>query len=146
MGFVGIVVVFVAIAVVPTGLVRRFPVAPLLFGLGVCAFVYWYAAMSWNLWTPPTLFAYWHIWGISSMLLMISGGIGTAVYALVRGTSASARAPGEPCPACGYDLRGTPSGAAPAPGSPGSSGSGGLVKTCPECGAASASVRETNPA
>jgi hypothetical protein len=37
------------------------------------------------------------------------------------------------CPACGYDLRGTPSGGGTAPGS------GTPSKTCPECGAASAS-------
>jgi hypothetical protein len=36
------------------------------------------------------------------------------------------------CPACGYDLRGTPSGGGAA------SGSGTPTKTCPECGAASA--------
>ena len=43
------------------------------------------------------------------------------------------------CPACGYDLRGTP----------GSSDSGGGGKTCPECGAACSSVegkRDTSPA
>jgi hypothetical protein len=40
------------------------------------------------------------------------------------------------CPACGYDLRGSPS----APGSDGKS------KTCPECGAASPLSRRTNPA
>jgi hypothetical protein len=43
------------------------------------------------------------------------------------------------CPGCGYDLRGTPSGAAPGtPGSDSGGGSGSPSRTCPECGAASA--------
>jgi hypothetical protein len=46
------------------------------------------------------------------------------------------------CPACGYDLRGTPS----APGSAGASGgSGGSGGTCPECGAATPARDPASP-
>jgi hypothetical protein len=103
-------------AVALTGLIRRVPVAPALLVLGLVMSAYWYAAMAWDFWAPALLLGYWHFWGIAGFILTIGGAIGAAIHVVVRMISRQRPPAGDPCPVCGYDLRGTPG------------------SECPECG------------